>query len=61
TENLTTQIRKIKQQANALDHVASQNKKPAPIDHPKKCQSCSLQRICLPFEDKKLHVQLQCQ
>ena len=27
---------------------------PAPIDHAKKCQACSLQNICLPFEVKQL-------
>jgi CRISPR-associated exonuclease Cas4 len=36
--------------AIAADHQPM----PAPIDHPKKCQACSLQSICLPFEVKHL-------
>lgn len=31
---------------------------PTPIDHPTKCQSCSLLNICLPYEIKQLRCQL---
>jgi CRISPR-associated exonuclease Cas4 len=35
-------------------HAAMHQPMPTPIDHPKKCQACSLQGICLPFEVKVL-------
>ena len=50
----TLQLREATEQAIAAAHMAAQGSMPQPIDHPKKCQACSLQGICLPFEVKQL-------
>ncbi|MBD2027014.1 CRISPR-associated protein Cas4 [Leptolyngbya sp. FACHB-711] len=50
----TAQLRQMTEEAIAAAHVADQKPMPAPIDHAKKCQACSLQGICLPFEVKHL-------
>jgi len=50
----TPQLRQATEEAISAAHLATQGFMPAPIDHPKKCQACSLQGICLPFEVKQL-------
>ncbi len=50
----TPQLRQATEDAIAMARQAAQGAMPAPIDHPKKCQACSLQPICLPFEVKHL-------
>jgi CRISPR-associated exonuclease Cas4 len=50
----TPQLREATEKAIASARVAAQGKMPPPIDHPKKCQACSLIGICLPFEVKHL-------
>jgi CRISPR-associated exonuclease Cas4 len=50
----TPELRHLTETAIAAAHQASRQPMPAPIDHPKKCQACSLQSICLPFEIKHL-------
>jgi CRISPR-associated exonuclease Cas4 len=46
----TDQLRRMTEDAIVAARVADQQPMPAPIDYPKKCQACSLQSICLPFE-----------
>ncbi len=46
----TPQLRTATEAAIAAARAAVDRPMPAPIDHPKKCQSCSLIGICLPFE-----------
>ena len=50
----TPQLREATEKAIASARLAAQGKMPQPIDHPKKCQACSLIGICLPFEVKHL-------
>lgn len=50
----TSQLRQATESAIRLAWAAINQSMPAPIDHLKKCQSCSLQDICLPFEIKQL-------
>lgn len=47
-------LRQMTEGAIASARAASRQPMPQPIDQPKKCQACSLQRICLPFEVKHL-------
>jgi CRISPR-associated exonuclease Cas4 len=54
TVALTPQLRQMTEQAIALAQLAAYKTMPAPIDNKKKCQSCSLKEICLPFEVKQL-------
>lgn len=54
TVAFTPQLRQMTEQAIALAQLAAISAMPSPIDHPKKCFSCSLQGICLPFEVKQL-------
>ena len=54
TVRFTPQLREATEKAIASARVAAQGKMPPPIDHPKKCQACSLIGICLPFEVKHL-------
>lgn len=54
----TPQLRQATEAAITTAHLASQQPMPAPIDHPKKCQACSLQGICLPNEVKRLRRQI---
>lgn len=54
TVAFTPELRQATEQAIVLAQLAVQKDMPAPINHTKKCQSCSLQRICLPFEVKAL-------
>ncbi len=50
----TPQLRKMTEDAIVSARAAADRTMPAPIDQPKKCQACSLQGICLPFEVKQL-------
>ena len=50
----TPQLRQATEQAIQDALFAVRGAMPTPIDHPKKCQACSLQGICLPFEVKQL-------
>jgi len=50
----TVELRQATETAIAAAHQASHQPMPAPIEHPKKCQACSLQSICLPVEVKHL-------
>ncbi len=50
----TPDLRAATEGAIAAAQIASFNPMPAPIDHPKKCQACSLQSICLPMEVRAL-------
>jgi CRISPR-associated exonuclease Cas4 len=54
TVAFTPQLRQMTEQAIALAQLAATKAMPSPIDHAKKCLSCSLQGICLPFEVKQL-------
>ncbi|WP_223265153.1 CRISPR-associated protein Cas4 [Nostoc sp. 'Peltigera membranacea cyanobiont' 210A] len=54
TVAFTPQLRQMTEQAIVLAQLASQTTMPAPIDNTKKCLSCSLKEICLPFEVKQL-------
>ncbi|MBW4603966.1 MAG: CRISPR-associated protein Cas4 [Calothrix sp. FI2-JRJ7] len=54
TVAFTPQLRQATEQAIVLAQNAATGAMPPPIDNTKKCQSCSLQRICLPFEVKAL-------
>ncbi len=54
TVRFTPQLREATENAIASARVAAKGKMPQPIDHPKKCQACSLIGICLPFEVKHL-------
>jgi CRISPR-associated exonuclease Cas4 len=50
----TPTLRQATEAAIALARQAVNLPIPAPINHVKKCDSCSLQGICLPFEVKQL-------
>lgn len=52
--NFTPQLRQMTEQAIEAARQTASGKMPPPIDHPKKCQACSLLGICLPFEVKQL-------
>ncbi|QKQ73388.1 CRISPR-associated protein Cas4 [Nostoc sp. TCL240-02] len=54
TVAFTPQLRQMTEQAIVLAQLASQTTMPVPIDNTKKCLSCSLKEICLPFEIKQL-------
>lgn len=54
----TPQLRQATENAIALAQVAANQQMPAPINNNKKCSSCSLQRICLPFEVKALRADM---
>lgn len=54
TVAFTPQLRQATEQAILLAQNAATGAMPSPIENTKKCQSCSLQRICLPFEVKAL-------
>ncbi|MHC5762225.1 CRISPR-associated protein Cas4 [Nostoc sp.] len=54
TVAFTPQLRQMTEQAIVLAQFASQTTMPTPIDNTKKCFSCSLKEICLPFEVKQL-------
>ncbi|MBD2435608.1 CRISPR-associated protein Cas4 [Nostoc sp. FACHB-110] len=54
TVEFTPQLRQMTEQAILLAQLAAHQTMPLPIDHSKKCLSCSLQRICLPLEVKQL-------
>jgi CRISPR-associated exonuclease Cas4 len=55
---LTPALRQATEAAILSARLAVDLAMPAPIDHPKKCQSCSLQGICLPFEVNQLKSEL---
>jgi len=46
----TPDLRRMTEEAIATAHQARHQPMPAPITHRQKCQSCSLQGICLPVE-----------
>ncbi len=50
----TPQLRQATETAIAAARLAVDRPMPIPIDNAKKCQSCSLIGICLPFEVKQL-------
>lgn len=50
----TPQLRQTTEAAIAAARIAGDFPIPAPINHPKKCQACSLQYICLPNEMRLL-------
>ncbi len=50
----TPQLRQMTVDAIAAARLTAVGKIPPPIDYPQKCQACSLQGICLPFEVKQL-------
>lgn len=50
----TAELRRHTEAAIAAARDAITAPMPAPIDTPKKCEACSLKRICLPFEVKYL-------
>ncbi|MFG6099908.1 CRISPR-associated protein Cas4 [Leptothoe sp. ISB3NOV94-8A] len=50
----TEELRQATEGAIANAQAAVTQSIPAPIDHRKKCQACSLQEICLPMETKSL-------
>jgi CRISPR-associated exonuclease Cas4 len=50
----TPQLRAATEKAIASAFITAQGKMPQPIQHAKKCQSCSLMGICLPFEVQHL-------
>lgn len=52
--DLTNQLREATEAAIEAAREAVNFSLPAPIDHPTKCQSCSLLGICLPYEVKRL-------
>ncbi|BAY87727.1 CRISPR-associated protein Cas4 (plasmid) [Calothrix parasitica NIES-267] len=54
TVAFTPQLRQATEQAISLAQIAVNKPIPAPIDNTKKCQSCSLIKICLPHEVKAL-------
>ncbi|MBD2206455.1 CRISPR-associated protein Cas4 [Calothrix sp. FACHB-1219] len=58
TVAFTPQLRQATENAIALAQVAANQQMPAPINNNKKCSSCSLQRICLPFEVKALRAEI---
>lgn len=52
--HFTPQLRQMTEDAIVAARTAAERTMPKPIDHLKKCQACSLQGICLPFEVKHL-------
>jgi CRISPR-associated exonuclease Cas4 len=50
----TEELRQATEGAIAAAQQSVSGAMPLPIDHKKKCQSCSLQGICLPFEVRQL-------
>jgi CRISPR-associated exonuclease Cas4 len=50
----TDQLRQATEAAIQAARIAGEFPIPAPINHPKKCQACSLQHICLPNEVRLL-------
>ncbi|MDH6085315.1 CRISPR-associated protein Cas4 [Umezakia ovalisporum] len=56
--NFTPALRQATEQAIQAARATITGKIPPPIDHPKKCVHCSLQKICLPKEIKKLRLEV---
>lgn len=52
--NFTPQLRQATESASTAARQAAYQPMPRPITNAKKCQACSLQGICLPFEMKHL-------
>ncbi|MGB7412591.1 MAG: CRISPR-associated protein Cas4 [Thermosynechococcaceae cyanobacterium] len=50
----TSALRAATESAIASAHATASGAMPTPINHRSKCQACSLQEICLPFEVQKL-------
>lgn len=46
----TSELRQMTEDAIVAARTAAERSMPKPIDSLKKCQACSLKRICLPFE-----------
>jgi CRISPR-associated exonuclease Cas4 len=55
----TSELRAATEEAILAARSAHDRVMPSPINHPRKCQSCSLQGICLPQEMKQLKQQAQ--
>ncbi|WP_072619847.1 CRISPR-associated protein Cas4 [Spirulina major] len=53
--DFTPQLRQATEEAIAAALTATTRPIPPPIDHPKKCQACSLVPLCLPREVRHLH------
>lgn len=51
----TPELRQATEAAIMAARLAVSQPMPAPIEHARKCQACSLQGICLPFEVKQLN------
>lgn len=56
--NFTPALRLATEQAIQAARSAIGGVMPPPIDNPKKCRDCSLQKICLPKEIKKLRIEV---
>ncbi len=56
----TDQLRQATEAAIQAARIAGEFPIPAPINHPKKCQACSLQHICLPNEVRLLSTVASC-
>lgn len=56
--NFTSELRQATEQAIQSARAAIEQPMPAPIDNSKKCRDCSLQKICLPTEIKKLRLEV---
>lgn len=56
----TGELRQATERAIATARAALAQPMPAPIDHRKKCQACSLQEICLPTETRTLQDKTPC-
>ena len=54
----TPELRQATEQAIEAARSAIAKPIPPPIDHPRKCQDCSLLKICLPKEIKKLRLEV---
>ncbi|PSB40973.1 CRISPR-associated protein Cas4, partial [Chamaesiphon polymorphus] len=50
----TPQLRQATEAAIQAARIAGEFPMPTPINHPKKCQACSLEHICLPNEMRLL-------
>lgn len=55
--NFTERLRQMTEEAIWAARIAAQGKIPAPIQQSQKCQACSVQGICLPFEVRQLRLE----
>ncbi|MEG4575165.1 CRISPR-associated protein Cas4 [Microcoleus sp. N3A4] len=56
--NFSARLRQMTEAAIFAAQIAVKGAIPAPSDNAKKCQACSLQGICLPFEVKQLRQEM---